>query len=160
MFPREWNNDSTGNFTLKSLNIKLWFTIYSFCVETTTIHFLVPNSTKNHQKCVIWSIASTCKKNFQYKTIGGEILVPRYRKLQLSLLQSIVGVAVIAMFSGTFHCGCGCNRHVQRNILAQEPSLNSTVLLRYGLKTRMKFIESCTIFTTETWQNILPYLDH
>ena len=102
MFPGEWSNGSTGNSTLKSLNIKLWFTIYSFHVETTTIHFLVPNSTKNHQKCIIWSIASTCKKNFQYKTIGGEILVPRYRKLQLSLLQAIVGVAVIAMFSGTF----------------------------------------------------------
>ena len=31
--------------------------------------------------------------------------------------------------------------------MAQEPSLNSTVLLRYGLKTRMKVFESCTIFT-------------
>lgn len=102
MFPGEWSNGSTGNSTLKSLNITLWFTIYSFHVETVTIHFLVPNSTKNHQKCIIWSIASTCKKNFQYKTIGGEILVPRYRKLQLLLLQAIVGVAVIAMFSGTF----------------------------------------------------------
>ena len=101
MFPGVWNNGSTVKFTLKSLNIKLWFTIYSFCVETTTIHFLVPNSTKNHQKCIIWSIASICKKNFQYKTIVGEILVPRYRKLQLSLLQAIVGVAVIAMFGET-----------------------------------------------------------
>ena len=76
----------------------MWFTIYSFCVETTTIHFLVPYNTKNHQKCIIWSIASICKKTFQYKTIEAEILVPRYRKLQLSLLQAIVGVAVIAMF--------------------------------------------------------------
>ena len=97
MFPGEWNNGSIGNSTLKSLNIKLWFTIYSFHVETTTIHFLVPNSTKNHQECIIWSIASTCKENFQYKTMGGEILVPRYWKLQ-----AIVGVAIIAMFSGRF----------------------------------------------------------
>ena len=53
MLPREWSNGSIGNTTIKSL--KLWLTIYSVLVETTTIHFLVPNSTKNHQyqKCVI-----------------------------------------------------------------------------------------------------------
>ena len=53
MFPGDWSNGSTGNATLKSVNITLWFTIYSFHVETVTIHFLVPNSTKNHQKCII-----------------------------------------------------------------------------------------------------------
>ena len=44
-FPKEKNNYSTRNFTLKYLKIKLWFTIFFFCVDTTTIHFLVPNST-------------------------------------------------------------------------------------------------------------------
>ena len=78
------------------------YDLFLSCGNNYTIHFLVPNGTKNHQKCIIWSIASTCKKNFQYKTIGGEILVPGYRKLQLSLLQAIVGMTVIAMFSETF----------------------------------------------------------
>ena len=105
MFPREWSNIATGNSTLKSLNMKLWFIIYSFCVETATIRFLVQNNTKNCQKCVFEALLySTCKRNFHYKIIGGEILVPRYRKLHLSLLQAIVGVAVITIFSGTFWC--------------------------------------------------------
>ena len=30
------------------------------------------------------------------------------------------------------HCGCGCTRHIELIILAQEPCLNSTALLRYG----------------------------
>ena len=118
------------------LNITLWFTIYSFHVETVTIHFLLPNSTKNHQKCIIWSIVVPAR-------------ITSNRRWNTSTQISKITIIVISS-----HCGCGCNRHVQRNILAQEPSPNSTVLLRYGLKTRMKVFESCTIFTTETWQNI------
>ena len=38
------------------------------------------------------------------------------------------------------HCGCGCNRCIELIILAQEPCLNSTALLRYGLKSRVKFL--------------------
>ena len=53
---------------------KLWLRIYSFRVETTTIQFLML-STKNRQKRVTRRVASPCKKYFQYKTIGGEILV-------------------------------------------------------------------------------------
>ena len=47
MFPGEWSNGSTVNSTLKSLNIKLWFMIYFFRMETTAINFLVPNNTKD-----------------------------------------------------------------------------------------------------------------
>ena len=44
----------------------------------------------------------TCRGSNTKLYIGGEILVPRYRKLQLLFLQAIVDVAVIAMFSRTF----------------------------------------------------------
>ena len=54
MFPGGWSNGSTINSTLNSLNIKLCFKVYYL------------------------KLASICKKTSQYKTIGGEILVPRY----------------------------------------------------------------------------------
>ena len=53
-------------------------------------------------KSVLFEAFKYLQEKFPIQTIGGEILVPRYRKLQLLLLQAIMGMAVITMFSGTF----------------------------------------------------------
>ena len=65
----------------------------------------------------------------------------------------------IVIFIIARRCEHGCYCHIQRIILTQEPSLNSTALLRCGQKTRVKITESCTIVSTENWQNILAYRD-
>ena len=94
------------------------------------------------------------------KSVLFEALLVSARKTSNTKLQEVkyssTQISKITIIIIASHCGRGCNCHVQRNILVQEPSLNSTVLLRYyGLKTRMKVFESGTIiFTTETWQNI------
>ena len=98
----------------------MWFTIYFFHHSGNDYHSL------SHAN-VTWSISSTHKVNFQYKTTGDDILVP------VDIENSIFVIA--------HHCGCSCSRYILQNILAQEPSLNFTALLRYGLKTRMKVIQ-------------------
>ena len=47
----------------------------------------------------------------------------------------------MAIFVIASHCGHGYNRRIPRIILAQEPPLNSTVLLRYGQKTSVKLLK-------------------
>ena len=89
------------------------------------------------------------------------ILVPARKTSNTKLYRQNLGIQtskfmIIVIAS---HYGHGCNRRIELIILAQEPCLNSIALLRYGQKSRINFLASCTIFTTENRQNFLPYPD-
>ena len=53
------------------------------------------------------------------------------------------------------HCGCGYNCRIELIILAQEPCLNSSALLRYGQKSRINFCRVVPFLL----QNFLPNPD-
>ena len=79
--------------TSKSSKMKFWFIQIFICGEIITIHFLVSNSTKNHENNnVAQVIGSTRKQNIQCKSIGDRIM--------------------------RCYCECGYNLHIQWIILA------------------------------------------
>ena len=92
------------------------------------------------------------------KSVLFEALLVPARKTSNTKLNTSTQISKITIIIIASYCRRGCNRHVQWNILAQEPSLNSTVLLRYGLKTRMKVIESVPFLLQKLGRIFCPTL--